>query len=60
MPGAVQAFADANPVTVAVNAARALTTGHGDARPSVLGTLAWLAGLLLASVPLAVRAFRRA
>jgi ABC transporter DrrB family efflux protein len=60
MPGAVQAFADVNPVTVAVDAARALTTGQGDALPSVLGTLAWLAGLLLVFVPLAVRAFRRA
>ncbi|HEX6745043.1 MAG TPA: ATP-binding cassette domain-containing protein, partial [Solirubrobacteraceae bacterium] len=38
----------------------ALTTGQGDALPSVLGTLAWLAGLLLVLVPLAVRAFRRA
>jgi ABC transporter DrrB family efflux protein len=60
MPGAVQAFADVNPVTVAVDAARALTTGQCDALPSVLGTLAWLAGLLLVFVPLAVRAFRRA
>ena len=34
MPGAVQAFADVNPVTVAVDAARALTTGQGDALPS--------------------------
>jgi len=60
MPGAVRAIADVNPVTVAVDAARALTTGQGDALPSVLGTLAWLAGLLLVFVPLAVRAFRRA
>jgi ABC transporter DrrB family efflux protein len=60
MPGAVQAFADVNPVTLAVDAARALTIGHGDALPPVLGTLAWLAGLLLVFVPLAVRAFRRA
>jgi ABC transporter DrrB family efflux protein len=60
MPRAVQAFADVNPVTLAVDAARALTIGHGDALPPVLGTLAWLAGLLLVFVPLAVRAFRRA
>jgi ABC-type polysaccharide/polyol phosphate export permease len=60
MPGAVRAFADVNPVTLAVDAARALTVGHGDALPAVLGTLAWLAGLLLVFVPLAVRAFRRA
>jgi ABC-type multidrug transport system permease subunit len=59
MPGVVQTLADVNPVTVAVDAARALTVGHGDALGSVLGTLAWLAGLLLVFVPLAVRAFRR-
>jgi ABC transporter DrrB family efflux protein len=60
MPGAIQAFADVNPVTLAVNAARALTIGHGDALSPALGTVAWLAGLLLVFVPLAVRAFRRA
>jgi ABC-2 type transport system permease protein/oleandomycin transport system permease protein len=59
MPGAIQAFADVNPVTMAVDAARALTIGHGEALSPVLGTLAWLAGLLLVFVPLAVRAFRR-
>jgi ABC-type multidrug transport system permease subunit len=31
MPGAVQAFADINPVTLTVDAARALTIGEGDA-----------------------------
>jgi ABC transporter DrrB family efflux protein len=60
MPSAVQAFADVNPMTLAVDAARALSVGHGDALGPALGTLAWLAGLLLVFVPLAVRAFRRA
>jgi ABC transporter DrrB family efflux protein len=60
MPGAVQVFADLNPVTLAVDAARALTVGDGDALGPALGTLAWLIGLLLVFVPLAVRAFRRA
>ena len=60
MPAAVHWFADINPVTLAVDAARALTIGHGDAVGSALGTLAWLAGLLLVFVPLAVRGFRRA
>jgi ABC-2 type transport system permease protein len=46
-------------MTVAVDAARALTVGHGDALAPTLWTLAWLAGLLLVFVPLAVRAFRR-
>jgi ABC transporter DrrB family efflux protein len=60
MPAAIQTFADANPVTAAVDAARALTAGHGEALSPVLKTLAWLAVLLLVFVPLAVRAFRRA
>jgi ABC-2 type transport system permease protein len=58
--GLRQTFGDVNPVTVAVDAARALTIGHGAALSPVLGTLAWLAGLLLVFVPLSVRAFRRA
>jgi ABC-2 type transport system permease protein/oleandomycin transport system permease protein len=60
MPGVVQAFADVNPVTLAVDAARALSIGYGDALGPALGTLAWLAGLLAVFVPLSVRAFRRA
>ncbi|HWI23116.1 MAG TPA: ABC transporter permease [Baekduia sp.] len=60
MPGAVQAFAEVNPITLAVDAVRALTVGGGDALGPALGTIAWLTGLLLVFVPLAVRAFRRA
>jgi ABC transporter DrrB family efflux protein len=60
MPGALRAFAEINPVTLAVNAVRDLSIGHADALAPTLGTLAWLAGLLLVFVPLAVRAFRRA
>ena len=60
MPGVVQWFAHINPVTLTVNAARALTIGHGHALGPALGMLAWLVGLLLVFVPLAVRAFRRA
>jgi ABC transporter DrrB family efflux protein len=60
MPGAVQAFADINPVTLVVDAARALMIGDGAALGPALGTVAWLAGLLLVFVPLAVRAFRKA
>jgi ABC transporter DrrB family efflux protein len=60
MPGVVHTFADINPVTLVVNAARALTIGHGHALGPTLGTLAWLGGLLLVFVPLSVRAFRRA
>ncbi len=60
MPGAVRAFAELNPVTLVVDAARALTIGQGDALSPALGTLAWLAGLLVVFVTLAVRRFRRA
>jgi ABC transporter DrrB family efflux protein len=60
MPGVVRAFADVNPVTQVVDAARALTIGHGHALSPALGALAWLVGLLLVFVPLSVRAFRRA
>ena len=60
MPGALHWFADINPVTLTVNAARALTIGHGHALGLALGMLAWLVGLLLVFVPLSVRAFRRA
>jgi ABC-type multidrug transport system permease subunit len=60
MPGAVRAFANVNPVTLVANAARDLTIGGGSALGPALATLAWLVGLLLVFVPLAVRAFRRA
>jgi hypothetical protein len=57
MPSALRAFASVNPVTLTVNAARALTIGHADALAPALGTLARLAGLLV-FVPLLVRVFR--
>jgi ABC-2 type transport system permease protein/oleandomycin transport system permease protein len=60
MPGAVRAFAEVNPVTLVVDASRALMIGDGAALGPALGTLAWLAGLLLVFIPLSVRAFRKA
>jgi ABC-2 type transport system permease protein/oleandomycin transport system permease protein len=60
MPDVVQAFAEVNPVTLCVNTVRALTIGGGHPLTSGLQTLAWVVGLLLVFVPLAVRAFRRA
>ena len=60
MPAGVQAFADVNPVTLVVDAARALMIGHGDALAPALGTLAWLAAVLVVFVPLSVRALRKA
>ena len=60
MPGAVRVLADVKPLTRVVDAARALMIGDGGALGPALGTLAWLAGLLLVFVPLSVRAFRTA
>ena len=47
-------------MTLAVDARRALTIGKANALRPALSTIAWLAGLLLVFVPLAVGAFRRA
>ena len=60
MPGPVRAFAEVNPMSLAVDAVRGLTIGFPAPATPALQTLAWLAGLLLVFVPLAVRAFRRA
>lgn len=60
MPAVVRAFANVNPVTLVVNASRALMIGDGSATRPALGALAWMVGLLLVFVPLGVRAFRRA
>lgn len=57
MPAAIRAFADVNPLTLCVDSVRALMIG-GDATRPVLGTLAWLAALLLVFVPFAVSRYR--
>ena len=49
MPGWLQAFAKANPITVIVDALRALCLGVPAARP-VTEALAWLAGILAVTV----------
>jgi ABC-2 type transport system permease protein/oleandomycin transport system permease protein len=59
MPGWLQAFARVNPVTVTVNALRALTLGGPITKP-LLQSLAWIAAILLVFVPLAVNRYRRA
>ena len=59
MPGWLQAFVRVNPVTITVNALRALTLGGPTARP-LLQALAWIVGILLVFVPLAVNRYRRA
>lgn len=58
MPGWLQAYAKISPVTVTVNALRALSLGAPVATP-LWQSLAWIVGLQLAFVPLAVRRYRR-
>jgi ABC transporter DrrB family efflux protein len=58
MPGWLQAFAKVNPITVTVDAMRALCLG-GPAAAHVWRALAWIGGLLVVSVPAAVIAYRR-
>jgi ABC-2 type transport system permease protein/oleandomycin transport system permease protein len=59
MPGWLQAFANNQPVTYVIDTMRALALG-GAVEANLLKSLAWLAGIFLVFVPLAVRAYRRA
>jgi ABC-2 type transport system permease protein/oleandomycin transport system permease protein len=59
MPGWLQAFAKANPITVIADTLRALCLGGATARP-VLEAAACLAGLLAVTVPAAVASYRHA
>jgi ABC transporter DrrB family efflux protein len=59
MPGWLQAFARANPVTGMAGALRALCVGGPTARP-VIETLAWLAGILAVTIPAAISRYRHA
>ncbi|MGH8906225.1 MAG: ABC transporter permease [Egibacteraceae bacterium] len=58
MPGWLQAFVKANPVTVTVDALRALLLG-GPTTALVLQSLAWTAAILAVFSTLAVRQYRR-
>jgi ABC-2 type transport system permease protein/oleandomycin transport system permease protein len=59
MPGWLQPFADNQPVSVTVDAVRALVLG-GPTTSAVLQALAWTVGILAVFAPLAVRRYRRA
>src|SRR5262245_16753280 len=59
MPGWLQVFADHQPVTITVNAARDLVLGY-PAAGNVLASIAWSVGILAVFAPLAVRKYRRA
>ena len=57
MPGWLQAFAAHQPVSVVVDACRHLMVG-GQGSP--LAAMAWIIGMLVVLVPLAVRKYRKA
>src|SRR5258708_6608720 len=58
MPGWLQAFANNQPVTYVVDTMRALALG-GPVEASLWKSVAWLAGIFIVFLPLAVRAYRR-
>jgi ABC-2 type transport system permease protein len=59
MPGWLQAFARNQPVSITVEAVRALVLG-GPVAAEVTKAVAWMAGIVLVFAPLAVRRYRRA
>jgi len=59
MPGWLQAFAKNQPVTYVIDTMRALALG-GPAAANLWKSIAWMAGIFIVFVPLAVRAYRRA
>jgi oleandomycin transport system permease protein len=58
MPGWLQAWNKVNPITRLVDSMRGLMLG-GPVMTNLLITLAWMAGLLVVFVPLAMRAYKR-
>jgi ABC-2 type transport system permease protein/oleandomycin transport system permease protein len=59
MPGWLQAFANNQPVTYVVDTMRALALG-GPIQADLWKSIAWLAGIFIVFVPLAIRAYKRA
>jgi oleandomycin transport system permease protein len=58
MPGWLQAFAKANPMTLLAAACRGLMVG-GPVAVNAAESMLWAAGILVVFAPLAVRAYRR-
>ncbi len=59
MPGWLQPFAENQPLSVVVDAARALVLG-GPTASHVFQAIAWCLGIIAVAAPLAVRRYRRA
>ena len=58
MPGWLQAFADVNPVTAAIDAARGLMLG-GPVEDPVTGIVVWMVVIVAVFAPLAIPRYRR-
>jgi ABC-2 type transport system permease protein/oleandomycin transport system permease protein len=58
MPGWLQAFAEHQPITLTVNALRALLLG-GETTRFALGSIAWSLAILAVFMPIAVRKYRQ-
>ncbi len=58
MPSWLRPIAQANPVTVVVNAARGLVEGNPDPH-TVIAAAAWIAGIIVVFAPLALLRYRR-
>ena len=59
MPGWLQAFANNQPVTYVIDTMRGMALG-GPIAADLWKSIAWIAGIFIVFVPLAVRAYRRA
>jgi oleandomycin transport system permease protein len=57
MPSWLQAWANSNPITHAVDATRALALG-GPTTVPLLRAVAWILGLLAVVIPLAIHRYR--
>jgi oleandomycin transport system permease protein len=58
LPGFLQAWTKVNPLTYLVDSMRGLMLG-GDVQKPLLITVAWMVGLVVVFMPLALRAYRR-
>ncbi len=58
MPGWLQAVAKANPVTIIINSMRSMALG-GPLEVNTLEAIAWLGGICIVFLPLAIRQFRK-
>lgn len=58
MPDWLRPIAEANPVTVVVNAARGLIVGAADAGTALLA-VSWIAGIVAIFAPLAIWTYHR-